>query len=139
MENNIKVGVGLYIINENNELLLGLRKSNHGNATWSPSGGKLEFGEEFTDAAIRETKEETNLDINPEDIKIIGITNDLHISEKKHIITIHMITNKYSGDVKLMEPDKFEKWQWFSLDNLPEKLFLPVNNFLKNNSLSELI
>lgn len=133
--NDIKVGVGLYILNEKDELLLGLRKSKHGTNTWSPSGGKLEFGEEFEDAAIRETKEETNLDIKKEDIIIAQVTNDLHKEENRHAITIHMIAKKYSGELKLMEPDKFEKWEWFCLDNLPENLFLPVVKLLNNNNL----
>lgn len=139
MENIIKVGVGLYILNEKNELLLGLRKSKHGTGTWSPSGGGLEFGEEFEEAAIRETKEETNLDIKKEDITIVKATNDLHKSENKHVITIHMVTKKYSGDFKIMEPDKFESWKWFPLDKVPENLFLPVKKFLEEKSLDSFL
>ena len=44
MENTFKVGVGLYIVNEKRQLLLGLRKSAHGCGTWGPPGGQLEFG-----------------------------------------------------------------------------------------------
>ncbi|MDR1694544.1 MAG: NUDIX domain-containing protein [Lactobacillaceae bacterium] len=139
MQNSIKVGVGLYILSADNKLLLGLRKSKHGTGTWSPSGGKLEFGEEFEDAAIRETKEETSLDIKKQDITIAAVTSDIHEQENEHVITIHTVTKKYSGELKLMEPDKFEKWEWFSLQNLPENLFLPVAKFIKENGLDKFI
>ena len=40
-----RVGVGLYLFNDKHQLLLGLRKSSHGNGTWCPPGGHMEFGE----------------------------------------------------------------------------------------------
>lgn len=36
-------------------------------------GGKLEEGENYLDAAIRETKEETGYTVLPEDVKFIGL------------------------------------------------------------------
>lgn len=36
-------------------------------------GGRLEPGEDYFSAAIRETKEETGFDIKPEDIKLAGV------------------------------------------------------------------
>ena len=56
IEKSVKVGVGLYILNSNHQLLLGLRKSIHGNGTWCPPGGHLEYGESFEQAAVREAK-----------------------------------------------------------------------------------
>jgi hypothetical protein len=56
----IKVGVGVLIFNDKKQLLPGLRKSAHGNGTWCPPGGHLEYGESFEAAGVRETREETN-------------------------------------------------------------------------------
>lgn len=129
--NVVKVGVGLYIINEKNELLLGLRKSPHGSGTWCPPGGHLEFGENFEEAAIREAKEETDLDVKVEDVKVISCTNDLYKETNKHYITIQMLAKKFSGKVKISEPNKWERWEWFSKKDMPENLFLSTYNFLK--------
>lgn len=139
MSQNISVGVGVYILNDNNELLLGLRKSKHGSNSWCPPGGLLEYGEEFAEAALRETKEETGLDIKVADISIIGVTNDLHKSENRHGITIHTFAKNFNGIAHVAEPDKHKEWKWFSLDKLPENMFLPVAIFLQKNNLLDCI
>ncbi|MDD4556527.1 MAG: NUDIX domain-containing protein [Alphaproteobacteria bacterium] len=130
---NIGVGIGVYLLNEKNELLIGLRKSKHGNGTWSPPGGKLEFSESFEACGIREAKEECNLDLKEKDLKILGVTSDVHENEGKHFVTIHLFSRKFSGELNLNEPDKFEQWKWTSLDDLPENLFLPALKFIKEN------
>ncbi len=40
-EKIVKVGVGVLIYNNKDEILLGLRKSKHGEGTWCPPGGHL--------------------------------------------------------------------------------------------------
>jgi 8-oxo-dGTP diphosphatase len=130
MEKTIKVGVGVYIFNRSNQLLLGLRKSAHAHGTWCPPGGHMEYGETNEQAAIRETKEETGLDILPQDIALETVTNDFFKESGKHYITLHMSCKHYTGTPKIMEPDKCAEWKWFNLDNLPENLMLPVKNFL---------
>jgi hypothetical protein len=30
-----------------------------------------------------------------------------------------------------LEPENFIKWEWFDKQNLPENLFLPIKNLLK--------
>ena len=67
-EKSVKVGLGLYIFNEKHQILLGLRKSAHGNGTWCPPGGHMEYGESFEEGAVREAKEETGLIIAPKDV-----------------------------------------------------------------------
>ncbi len=130
MEKIIKVGVGVYVYDKQNRLLLGLRKSPHGNGTWCPPGGHLEYGESFEQAASRETKEETNLDIAPADVEVVGVTNDFFSESGKHYVTVHLKAKVFSGEIKLCEPDKFAEWRWFDMDNLPENMFLPAAQFL---------
>lgn len=130
-ENIIKVGVGLYLLNNKRQLLLGLRKSPHGNGTWCPPGGHLEYGESFAEAAIRETREETGLDIKLQDVKVCGVTNDFFQESGKHYVTIHLRADTYTGEPILCEPEKCAEWQWFDLQSLPENIFLPASNFLK--------
>lgn len=127
-----RVGVAV-IVKKDNKILLGLRKSELGRNTWGVAGGKLEFGEELKDCAIRELKEETNLDVLSDNLKLVGVSNAIYDSEN-HYITVVYETDIFSNELYIMEPDKFEIWDWFSYENLPEKLFLPLNNFIKNQN-----
>ena len=95
MEKIIRVGIGVYIFNSNNQLLLGLRSGSHDANTWCPPGGHIEFGETFKQAAVREVKEETNLDILFEDITLKGVTDDFYKDIDKHYITLHVFCKKY--------------------------------------------
>lgn len=138
MENLTKVGVGLYIFNSNHQILLGLRKSLHGLGTWCPPGGHMEFGESNEDAAVREAKEETGLEINPQDVSLAGVTNDFYQESNKHYITLHLASHKYSGTPSVMEPEKCECWQWFDLDCLPENMMLSARNFLQEYDINKI-
>lgn len=136
-EKIVRVGLGLYIFNDKHPVLLGLRKSEHGQGTWCPPGGHMEYGESFEEGAVRETKEETGLLINPKDVIFADITNDFFKESGKHYVTFHMTTHIYIGEPYVAEPEKCEGWQWFDINELPENMFLPAANFLKRNKLSE--
>lgn len=136
-EKTIKVGLGLYILNDRGQVLLGLRKAKHGEGTWCPPGGHLEYGESFEEGAVREAREETGLVIAPQDVVLADVTNDFFEESGKHYVTLNMITHCFSGEPKIMEPDKCAEWRWFDENNLPANMFLPAANFLKKHKLSE--
>ena len=126
--NHPRVGVGIIVI-RGNQVLLGKRLNSHGQQSWSFPGGHLEYGENILDCATREAKEETGLTIAKP--HIATLTNDIFIPEAKHYITIHIISHSTSGEPIVMEPTKCQSWQWFSWDNLPSPLFLPLQNLIK--------
>lgn len=123
-----KVGVGVYIINDKNQVLLLLRNASHGSGTWCPPGGHMEYGESFFETGARETKEETDLDVS--EIELVGVTNDIYKEETKHYITLHLRARNYKGEERIMELDKASDMRWFSFDALPDNLFLSAKNFL---------
>ncbi len=118
-----KVGVGVLIIDEN-KILLGKRKNAHGEGFWGPPGGHLEYGENWQRCAQRETLEETGLLLG--DISFCAVTNDIFSESNKHYVTIFMRAPYIGGAVENCEPEKCEQWQWFDVDRLPDKLFLPL-------------
>ena len=128
--NRPKVGVGVIVI-RNQKVLLGQRRNAHGEGTWNFPGGHLDFGEEIIDCAVRETKEETGLDL--ENAQVGPITNDIFTQEHKHYITIFVIGYSTQGEPQVLEPHKCESWQWFAWDNLPQPLFLPIQHLLEKN------
>jgi len=117
-----KVGIGIIIENKDGNILIGKRKGSHA-PFYSIPGGHLEIGETFESAAIREVKEETDLTIF--DPKVICVTNNLRTYqlEGKHYISIIMYVNRFEGEVKLMEADKCESWEWVNPCQLPQPHF----------------
>jgi ADP-ribose pyrophosphatase YjhB (NUDIX family)/HD superfamily phosphodiesterase len=134
---NKKVGVGVgVILLRDGKVLLGKRHEDNsisksvlgGEGSWTFPGGKLEYGESFEDAGIRETLEECGIKIN--NINVMCVNNDKN--EKAHFITVGLFCDDYSGVEKVMEPSKIVEWKWFSLNDLPEKLYFPTEKMIEN-------
>ena len=125
-----KVGIGIIVVKDNKILFL-QRKNAHGEGTWSLPGGHLEFNESLEDCAKRETLEESGVVMK--NIKFAGLTNDVFRAEGKHYITIFMISDWDSGEANIMEPEKCTNMGWFDWNNLPQPLFLPMQNLINQN------
>ncbi len=120
----IGVGIGVMIRNEKGEFLLGQRAKNSGNELnkWCFPGGSVEFGETIFNCAKRESLEEAGLVVEP--MKLVKIIDHIIPAEKQHWVNPIIEAKLVSGEPKILEPDKMCKWQWFSLENLPENLTL---------------
>ena len=133
MQNAIKVGIGVMIL-DGNKVLLGHRTTNKKDTggiyetdCWTLPGGKQEYEETIFEGAKREVKEETNLNID--DLVIFGAADD--IQPDRHYITMHVIAKAFSGEPKVMEPDKEDEWRWFPLNDLPNNLYSPSQKFIE--------
>ena len=135
-ETIIKVGVAV-IIKKEGKILLGKRLVKAGYGSWGLPGGHLEYGESLVDAAKRELLEETGLTVK--NLEFINITNDPR--EDQHYIHIIFLVHGAESEPKVMEPDKCEKWEWFSLSELPEPIFFGhkklLEAVLKNQSFDD--
>jgi 8-oxo-dGTP diphosphatase len=124
------MGVAVIVLNKT-QVLLGKRIGSHGANTWNFPGGHLDFNEEPEVCAKREVYEEAGIEIK--NIRKAAFTNDVFESEKKHYVTLFLTAEYVSGEAKIKEPAKCLEWGWFSWDNLPTPLFLPIKNLLKQN------
>lgn len=127
-DNNPEVRVGVAVLIEcDGKILFGLRKGSHGAGTWSLPGGHLDFGEEPETTAIRECKEETGLIVGKvKRYRKCQWVNTHFPKDNKQYITLYFTAEYQSGVVRLMEPDKCERWEFFDKDNLPSPLFEPL-------------
>ena len=123
-----KVGVGVIVIKDG-KVLMHKRKNTHGDGCWSFPGGHLEFNESVEECARREVLEEAGITIK--NVRQAAFTNDIFAKEAKHYITLYVVSEYGHGEAEVKEPDKCERWAWFSWKELPEPLFIPVQNLIK--------
>jgi 8-oxo-dGTP diphosphatase len=127
------IGVGVMIVRDG-RLLLGLRNPDkvkasselQGQGTWTMPGGKVDFGETLLQAAVRETKEETGIEIT--DAELITITDD--IVGEAHYVTAGFKASTYEEEPLVIEPETITEWRWFLPDELPENLYSATRNLL---------
>ncbi|EOD9419408.1 NUDIX hydrolase [Vibrio campbellii] len=134
MNKQVRVGVATIILRDG-AILLGERVGAHGANTWATPGGHLELGESIEDCAKREVLEETGLIVDS--IEKFTFTNDIFEKEGKHYVTLFVVASSASGEPQVTEPDKCKQWKWCRLDDLPEPLFLPLINLLKEDNTLE--
>jgi 8-oxo-dGTP diphosphatase len=118
-ENRPKVGIGVMIL-KGSKVLLGKRKGSHGEGEYGFPGGHLEYMESFEECALRETREEAGVEIT--NIRFQFLANVMSYAPK-HYVQIGIIADWKSGEPQLLEPEKFESWNWYELTELPSPIF----------------
>lgn len=139
---NPTIRVSLIIINSQRELLLVKHKKNN-KEYWVLPGGHLDFGETVEQCALRELKEEVNLD--GEYIKQVFLSESIDPSGRRHILNIYTLVKvSESQELKLDQEDNvLSGVEYISLDKIKsqEVKFYPdvaqeiINNH--NNNWAE--
>ncbi len=124
------VGVGLFVLDDEDRFILLRRRGSHGAGTWGLVGGHLEHGQSPEEAAVAEAREEMGLDLDPASLRRIPhYTSDVFADEGKHYVTLYLHVRLPEGQVPaILEPHKIDLWSWSSWHVMPEPLFLPLVN-----------
>lgn len=112
------------IIKKDSEVLLVRRKKDPFKNYLSLPGGFVDEGERVEDAARREAKEETSLDIEP--IEILGVYSDPRRDPRKHIMSIVFIAQIIdcnNNEAKAEAKDDAEQIEWMTLEDIDKKEF----------------
>lgn len=120
------VGVGVLILKDG-KVLLGKRKNSHGDGEYAAPGGHLEYREGFEECARREIAEECGVEVD--NIQFQILTN-IDTWKPKHYVHIGLTADWVSGEPQVLEPDKCESWDWYTLDNLPGPIFFAAQQQL---------
>lgn len=116
-------GVNVLIIDKSNRVLLQRRGTFP--YKWGLIGGITELGESLEQTAVRETKEETGLDIK--ELKLLGTTSgeECYIcfpnGDKAYFITVGYFTKNFSGKL-MIDGLETKELKFFSYENLPQNI-----------------
>jgi len=130
---NLQVGVKAIITNDKNEYLF-LRRSASKypgkDKRWDIPGGRIEPEESLADALVREVKEETNLDVDTANLRLVA-AQDIFVQDKNfHAVRLTYYANA-TGDVHLSE--EHTEYVWLSKqDALESELDQYVREVFEN-------
>ncbi len=119
--------VGVFIFDPKGELLL--LKSHKWPDKYVVPGGHVELGERLEEAAVREAKEETGLDVY--DLKFITFQQFIHdpsFWKRRHFIFFDFACKTDSREVVLN--DEAEEHVWVSLE---EAVRLPLDSYTRTS------
>jgi len=113
------LGCGLAVLRDG-KLLLYRRAKAPEAGCWSIVGGKVDHMEHAIDAARREAEEESG--ITTDTIDFLCISEQIIAQERQHWLSLIYVTDDFSGEPRVMEPEKLPEFGWFTLDALPSPL-----------------
>lgn len=118
----LTVGSWLLVINDNNEVLMQCRSDFN---SWDFPGGTMEIDETLEESAIRELREETNLEA--ESIKILDVFSGEDVYRKYpngdelYVVSILCEVRKFHGKLQINDEES-TKLKWFKFNELPDNL-----------------
>jgi len=109
------LAVKAVIVNEQGETLL-LRRSAANTSfvgCWEWPGGKVDPGEDFATAVVRETKEETGLDV-----EITGLAGTTEFAMLKARVVLLCMRARIIGSDEIVLSHEHDAWEWVPLDKV---------------------
>ena len=131
----VKAGVGVIVVDPAGRILLERRSDN---GWWGLPGGAIEAGESVRQAALREVREETGLEIRI--TGLLGVYSEPagrivrypDNGDVAHLVDITLTAEIVSGELKL-SPESLDL-KFFSRDSLPWKIvppaYQPIQDFI---------
>ena len=86
------------IIKDDDNIVIVQRLNNPYKDYWALPGGFVEYGEKVEDAAVREAKEETGLDI--ELVNLVGVYSEANRDPRGHTVSITYTARIVGGKLK---------------------------------------
>lgn len=129
MGRDIRIRIAV-VISRGDEILL-VRHVKGDRQYWLVPGGGLDWGESIEDCAIREIKEETNLDIKL--IKLLFISESLSREYERHLVNLTFLGQITGGidDVQVVNDERIKEARFFPIADLGRiELHPPIAPFI---------
>ncbi|MER5893331.1 NUDIX domain-containing protein [Streptomyces sp. NPDC001876] len=116
------VGVHLYL-ERGGQVLLGLRHpgSAYAGGSWHVLAGHCE-AEAASACLVREAYEEAGLVIESADVELVHTVHMREQPTDPPRVQLFFRALRWEGEPKLWKPDKYAKWEWWNIKDLPEPI-----------------
>ena len=121
MKDKIRIRVAV-IVQKDHKVLL-VQHSKNDKKYWLLPGGGLEYGETIEQCAIRELKEETNLDVEPGEF--IFMNESIPKEKYRHVVNLYYSGKVVGGSLMLGEDQVLEDVRFVDISKIPDLLFYP--------------
>lgn len=128
-----RVGIGAFVVNERNEVLVVQEKSGRfrGTGVWKFPTGVVDEGEDISDAAVREVKEETGVDAKFVEILAFRQSHKSFF-DKSDLFFVCML-QPLSLDIQMQERE-IEAAQWMPFEQYAAQSFVQEHDLLRDIS-----
>ncbi len=126
----IRAAVYLILIKNGKTLLS--RRFNTGwmDGKYSLISGHLDGGETVSDSMIREAFEEAGIKVSKKDLIPVKVVH--HKETDTEYMDFFFVTEKWSGEPVIKEPDKCDDLSWFPMDKLPKNTLPHVRKVIES-------
>ncbi|XP_039005759.1 nudix hydrolase 10-like [Hibiscus syriacus] len=126
-----RVGISAFVMNEKGEVLVVQEKSGKfkGTGVWKFPTGVVDDGEDISEAAMREVKEETGIDT--EFVEILAFRQSHQSFFTKSDLLFMCMLRPLSFDIQKQDRE-IEAAQWMSLDDYAEQPFIQKHDSFRS-------
>lgn len=129
----------VYVLFIKDNKLLMYRRANTGwqDGKYGIPAGHLESNENVLNAAVREAKEESNLDVNINDLKLVHTSHRIFIPGKSietnlDYIDLVFLAKKWTGEPIITSENKSDEMIWVDLNDIPENTSKYIKSIIEN-------
>jgi len=121
MDKEIRIRIAVVLLKGNKVLLVQHQKNNR--KYWLLPGGGLEYGETIEQCAIRELREETNLDISLGEL--ILVSESIPPDQHRHVVNLYYRGEINSGTIKKGDDKVLSDLRYVQISELSKLTFFP--------------
>ena len=118
------------ILEREDGMILLLKQTTQNGGKYTMVGGFVERKEFAKAGLIRESLEETGIDLREKNLELVHCLHKKRSKDSR--IILYFKASKWKGEAISREPHKFKKVAWFHIDALPKNISRTVRHVLTN-------
>ncbi len=129
-DHKVNISVDVLLLRGNSVFMLCRKNTGFEDGKYCLPSGHVELHESPIEAAVREAREETGVDIDPVDLKLVHVIHRRNLKTEprfQEYVDFVFLADRWSGEPVNQEPNKCEHEKWVDLGTIPANVvyYLP--------------